>query len=116
MVVRVAKECAVHCVSPDDGYKLFSRLCEALRAGKSVQLDFTGVETISTVFLNVAIGKLFGEFNSEHVERSLRWENAEEADDRLIKLVIRNAKAHYQMNPSAREREAEMVRRARGMV
>jgi hypothetical protein len=113
-VFRVATECAVHCVSPDDGHKLFARLRDALRAGRSVQLDFAGVETISTVFLNVAIGKLFGEFDPKQVEHLLRWENAEDADDRLIKLVIRNAKAHYQMNPSAREREAEMVRRALG--
>ena len=115
MLIRVADECAVHCVTPDDGQRLFDRLQEALRVGKSVELDFGGVETIATVFLNVALGKLFGQFKAEVVERLVRWSNVADVDDRLMRLVIRNAKAHYKMSPEAREREAQMVTKALGI-
>lgn len=112
VIVRIVDEYGPHCVSPEDGQRLFDRLVEALRLGKSIGLDFTKVETISTVFLNVAIGKLFGRFEADLIERLVRWGNIADADDRLIRLVIRNAKAHYKMSAEARAREAEIVSKA----
>ena len=114
IVIRVADEYGVHCVSPDDAQRLFDRLHEALRVGKAVEMDFGGVDTIATVFLNVALGKLFGQFEAEAIERQLRWRNVADVDERLIRLVIRNAKAHYKMTPEAREREAQMLSKALG--
>ncbi len=112
MVIRVAEESGIHCVSPDDGQRLFDRLHEALRVGKSVELDFAGVETVGPVFLNVAIGKLFGQSDAHVIEALLHWKNVTEVSERLLYLVIKNAKAHYQLSPEARVREGEIVRRA----
>jgi len=67
----VAKHSGPYCGTHVEGAKLFEQLCPYLRAGESVELDFSNVELTSSSFFNEllgAIGEVFGDsFLEEHV-------------------------------------------------
>ena len=108
-MIPVRDRCGPHCVAPDEGERLFDEVLGAMREGKLVSLDFSGVETITSAFLNVAIGRLYGQLDVAVVDDRLRWEGVDEADSRLISLVVGNAKHYYKQSLAERERDARIV-------
>ena len=53
------------CVASGDGQKVYARLAAAIREKRSVALSFRNVGTLTSAFLNTAIGQLYGEFSEE---------------------------------------------------
>lgn len=60
-----------NCESIDDGGKLYQSLIEEMQNGRAVELDFTGVRSVITPFLNASIGKLLDLFEKETLMEKL---------------------------------------------
>jgi hypothetical protein len=58
------------CISAEDGQKVFEKVEPLLKEGKPIIISFEGTDLIVAIFLNVAIGQLYGSFSEEEV-RSL---------------------------------------------
>lgn len=112
--ILVKNVCGAHCLSPDEGEALFKEAYELLRIDEDILLDFIGVETLASSFLNTAVGRLFGKFDHSFVEGKLRWSNLDEQDERVLKLVIENAKDHFGKTEAQRKAALRIVDTAIG--
>ena len=83
------------CVNAEDGQKVFGKIKEVIEAGHKAKLSFTNVSLLTSAFLNVAIGQLYGLFDDKKLRDSLSVENITEDDKSLLKKVIDNAKLFY---------------------
>ena len=106
----VRKQCGEHCIALEDAENLFKQLTILLEAGENVTLDFEGVETIASSFLNVAMGRLVGIFKPEFLKQNLKWTGVDDVDNQLIALVMRNAKEHYGQDAQSRMQRDKIVK------
>ena len=83
------------CVASDDGQKVYDGLDAALKANRVVTLSFYNVTTLTSAFLNAAIGQLYGTFSEEQIRAQLRVEDMEQDDLALLKRVVDNAKLYF---------------------
>ena len=83
------------CVASRDGDKLYDRIVEAFEAGYRVSLSFYNVTLLTSAFLNNAIGRLYGKFNSEEIETRLTYSDIEPDDQLMVDAVIENAKQFF---------------------
>lgn len=83
-------------VSTDDGDLVYQEIVAILKLGNPVELDFSGINIMTTAFLNAAIGQLYSAFTSEQLNSLLKLVNVA-ADDRILfKKVIERAKEYFQ--------------------
>jgi hypothetical protein len=104
VILEIAKWFGPVCVDPDDGGQLCSEVAKLLEQGHSVCLDFTGVTTLTSSFLNAAIGCLYGTFGAEDLSERLTWTGLDETDESIVRLVQRNAIRYFKAQPADRER------------
>lgn len=71
MRVKLAEEIGEKCESLDDGAKLYQAIHKQIQNGAAVELDFSGVRSIITPFLNASIGKLLDIFEKETLMEKL---------------------------------------------
>ena len=83
------------CVASGDGQKVYNRLFTALEEERRVVLSFHNVTTLTSAFLNAAIGQLYGKFDGEQIRSLLKVEDAEQDDLALLKRVVDNAKLYF---------------------
>ena len=83
------------CVASGDGQKVYERLSVALKADRNVVLSFHNVTTLTSAFLNAAVGQLYGTFREEQIRDLLKVEDAEQDDLALLKRVVDNAKLYF---------------------
>jgi hypothetical protein len=83
------------CVSADDGQRVHDKIVPLLRDGKKILLSFEQVETLISLFLNAAIGQLYGEFSEERIRELLSVDGMAEEDITLLKYVVENAKKYF---------------------
>lgn len=83
------------CVASNDGQKVYARLADALKAECRIMLSFHNVTTMTSAFLNAAIGQLYGMFDEEQVRSLLKVEDMEVEDAELLKRVIETAKLYF---------------------
>ena len=98
------------CLASADGQKVYDAVAAALRAGRSVQLSFKGVEDLTSAFLNTAIGQLYSEFPEDEIRAKLSVVDASQDDLFLLKRVVDRAKEFFK-NP---QRFRAAVRQALG--
>ena len=79
----------------DEGMPIYEKIISHLVNGESVTLDFGGVELVTTAFLNVIIGKLYERYNSEELNKSLKFKNLTNGIAMRIKTVADTAKLYY---------------------
>ena len=87
------------CVASDDGQKVFNRLDVALKEGQNVTLSFRNVTTLTSAFLNAAIGQLYGTFTEDQIRSLLKVQDMQQDDLALLKRVVETAK-HYFKDPA----------------
>jgi len=104
MAIRVVTFIGEVCVDPLDGRRLFEEIKALLGTGEYVDVDFAGVTTLTSSFLNEGIGRLYGELPLSDVDRRIRFHGLDSADQSLLGLVRRNAIRYY--GASAVERDA----------
>jgi hypothetical protein len=83
------------CVASQDGQKVFEQIQQALKDGKKVRLSFQNVESLTSAFLNAAIGQLYGFFDNDLLKERLSVTNIEKDDLALLKRVIDTAKQYF---------------------
>jgi hypothetical protein len=60
-----------------------------------VRLSFQNVESLTSAFLNAAVGQLYGSFDQELLKERLSVEEIERDDLALLKRVIDTAKQYF---------------------
>ncbi|MDB5307838.1 MAG: hypothetical protein JWO38_2040 [Gemmataceae bacterium] len=93
--IRVASLFGPVCVSSEDGVALNVAIRQSLDRGEPVALDFTGVKTLASVFLNAAVGSLYASYDHGLLEDRVRWSGLSAANDSVMRLVRRNAVTFY---------------------
>lgn len=83
------------CVASGDGEKVFRRLERALDRGLPIILSFRNVHTLTSAFLNAAIGQLYGRFEETRIRELLSVEDIEPDDRALLKRVVDTAKLYF---------------------
>jgi len=83
------------CVASDDGQKVHDRIAAALKEGRKVSLSFLNVTSITSAFLNAAIGQLYGECSEEAIRANLQVTDMAQDDLALLKRVVDTAKAYF---------------------
>lgn len=104
--IRVVELVGPVCVDPEDGSGLCQESHSALSQGASVLLDFTGVQTLTSSFLNSAVACLFASYPAETLGQRLQWTGLDSTDERLVNLVLKNAARFYSATP---EQQAAMA-------
>ena len=82
-------------VSTEDGNDLFKEISKFLDREIIVNLDFTNIDTMTSTFLNAAIGQLYSKYKSEYLQKYLKVLNLEEVDRELLIRVIERAKEYF---------------------
>ena len=83
------------CVASEDGQKVFEQIATALRDKQKVRLSFLNVESLTSAFLNAAVGQLYGIFPEGQLSASLSAADIEPDDLVLLKRVIATAKQYF---------------------
>ena len=83
------------CVASGDGQRVHDRLAATLRQNRHVVLSFLNVSTLTSAFLNTAVGQLYGEFDEGHIRALLRVEDMEAEDRALLRRVVDTAKLYF---------------------
>lgn len=82
-------------VTPDEGKPINEEIRKYIELNESVEIDFSGVELMTTAFLNIVIGDLYKDYSSETLRSMLKITNVEDGDARRIKKVTDTAKLFY---------------------
>lgn len=86
------------CVASSDGQKVHDQIAAVLNAGKPVELSFANVQSVTSAFLNAAIGQLYGDFSDQEVRANLSVSAMAPEDLALLKRVVETAKQYFR-NP-----------------
>ena len=84
------------CVASGDGQRVHDRLAAALQQDRPVILSFRNVSTLTSAFLNAAVGQLYGHFGEDQIRKLLTVEDMESDDVALLKRVVDTAKQYFQ--------------------
>ncbi|MDF5718351.1 MAG: STAS-like domain-containing protein [Rhizonema sp. NSF051] len=95
-------------MSQQAGQKIYNLIYPRLQAGESVELDFTGVRRLLSVFFNFAIGQLLGDIKAEDLNRLLIISNLSSIGQQTYDNVIENA-LHYYSDEQYRKAVNEMI-------
>lgn len=87
------------CISAEDGQKVFDKVEALFKDGNPVLISFDRVNMLISLFLNVAIGQLYGTFSEDEIRSKLQVEGLSGDDMELLKRVVDNAKRYY-ANPT----------------
>ncbi len=83
------------CVASQDGQKVFDQIRHALTDGKKIRISFQNVESLTSAFLNAAVGQLYGFFDHDLLKESLSVTEMGKDDLALLKRVIETAKQYF---------------------
>jgi len=75
-----------------------------VRAGRAVDLDFSGVTVLASPFFNAAIGQLLRDLSSDQLNRLLKGANLTPVGANVMRQVIAGAKGYY-AEPDYRRKE-----------
>jgi len=103
LIILVADHFGPCCVAAEDGSELYTLIRESLDRQESVTLDFTGVTTLTSLFLNNAIGRLHANFDERFLNAKLSSIGLDPADEAVLGIVQRNAVRFYGTQGEQRE-------------
>ncbi|HKB66122.1 MAG TPA: STAS-like domain-containing protein [Pyrinomonadaceae bacterium] len=83
------------CVASEDGQKVYDRIAATIREDRSVSLSFRNINSLTSAFLNAAIGQLYGSFGEDEIRSKLRVHDMEPDDRALLKRVVDTAKEYF---------------------
>lgn len=87
------------CVASSDGQKVHDQIVAAINAGRKVELSFANVESLTSAFLNAAIGQLYGELSEQKIRANLSVAGMTPDDIDLLRRVVEAAKQYFK-NPN----------------
>jgi hypothetical protein len=83
------------CVASDDGQRVFDRIASALKEKKNVTVSFLNISSLTSAFLNAAIGQLYGSFSEGQIRAQLKVKDMQPDDLALLKRVVDTAKEYF---------------------
>ncbi len=83
------------CVASGDGQRVYDRLATAMKEGRGATLSFHNISTLTSAFLNAAIGQLYGSFSEENIRALLKVRDMQSDDLALLKRVVETAKQYF---------------------
>ena len=83
------------CVASDDGQRVHDRIAAAFKEGINVTVSFLNVSSLTSAFLNAAIGQLYGSFTENEIRSKLKVKDMEPDDLALLKRVVETAKQYF---------------------
>lgn len=99
MIIDVAKTIdSPSALSREQGNIVFCSIVKNISEDEKVVLDFSGVESIITPFLNTSIGQLYSKYSSKELSEHLSIINIPKGTVQKFNNVISNAKAFYSNN------------------
>ncbi len=110
--IRIVDEIGPVRVDPGDGTLLCQQSSTALSQGLDVLLDFSGVKTRTSSFLNAALGCLFASFSVDTLTQKLNYIGLDPTDEKLVRLVVSNAIRFYAATPEQQQAMAAATSRA----
>jgi len=109
-IYKIFDLCGPHCVSIEEGEKVRKIIVDNFNNGKTIELDFNGVQTLTSSFLNSAIGRLYGDFEKSKIENFLGVKGLDKSDEALMAIVIKNAIEFYAKDQRAREAARDVIK------
>lgn len=85
----------VLCISEEDGQIIFEKISSILKNGDGVNINFDGACVISTLFMNTAIGKIYGSFDEDNIKTLVKIEGLSPENKEVLRFVVDNAKRYY---------------------
>jgi len=83
-------------INYNDANQVYKYLCIYMDANLPVVLSFKGINLCSAVFLNIAIGQLYGKYSKDLLFANISLHNMDHTIRETLRRVIRNAKATLQ--------------------
>lgn len=83
------------CVASDDGQRVYDRIASAFKEDRNVTLSFLNVSSVTSAFLNAAIGQLYGTFKEDQIRSKLQVKDVQPDDLALLKRVVDTAKEYF---------------------
>ena len=83
------------CVASDDGQKVYERLAAAIKEDRNVVVSFLNVASLTSAFLNAAIGQLYGSFAEEQIRAKVKVQDMAGDDLALLKRVVDTSKEYF---------------------
>jgi hypothetical protein len=83
------------CVSSEDGQRVYDRIESALKEERQIVLSFQNITSLTSAFLNTAIGQLYSTFSEEKIRGGVKVSDMESDDLVLLKRVVETAKAYF---------------------
>ncbi|MUG99807.1 DUF4325 domain-containing protein [Scytonema sp. UIC 10036] len=108
MKYKVYELIGENCMSQQAGQQIYNLIHPQLQAGKSVELDFTGVRRLLSVFFNFAVGQLLRDIKPEDLDRLLVVSHLSPIGQQTYDNVIENALRYYS-NENYRKAVDEMI-------
>ena len=95
MKLEITKLVGPHCITQEDGQKVFNEISKPLREGESVQLDFTGTKAFASPFFNFAVGQLMRDFTPKILNKLVTVSGLEPNGMIVWRRVVRNARKYF---------------------
>ena len=96
ITIQVSRLFGSVCVDSDEGAALFGLIGNGLSTDDRVMLDFQGIGTLTSSFLNAAIGRLYSSLPADELERRLVWKGLDKTDEGIFRsTVMKNAALFY---------------------
>ncbi len=97
------------CVASDDGQKVYERIAAAVKEGHDVTVSFLNVASLTSAFLNAAIGQLYGSFGEDQIRARLKVKDMAADDLALLKRVVDTSKEYFRDTPIVKAATEEML-------
>lgn len=82
-------------VSPEDGNTVYEIIKKEIESKNQLELNFDGIDIMTTAFLNNAIGNLYRNFDRQQLNRYINMANISDCDLALVKKAIDRAKITF---------------------
>ena len=82
-------------VSPEDGNTVYEIIKREIESENQLELDFEGIDIMTTAFLNNAIGNLYRNFDKQQLNMYINMANISDCDLALVKKAIDRAKITF---------------------
>jgi len=102
MKISIREVVGENCITFDAGQEIYALIHPELLAGHAVELDFSGVRVIVSLFLNAAVGRLLEDVSSDALNRLLKISNLNSTGWATLKQVVTTAREYY-TDPKVRE-------------
>lgn len=95
MIVNVLELIGDRATDMQQGDKIYENIVVGFKQGEEVIVDFYGLNTVLSTFLNNAIGTLYKDYDSEFLNKNLKIKNMCDDDIFILRRVIKRAKEFY---------------------